>query len=107
DPGKLNKRVFEALIQAGAMDSLGTNRATLTAQLPEAVKAAEQNLRDREAGPTSLDAGTQTGRRARHARALPVGPPDRSVARGVDATRDLPDRRDRAALRTACAPRQW
>jgi len=54
DPGKLNKRVFEALIQAGAMDSLGTNRATLTAQLPEAVKAAEQNLRDREAGQNDM-----------------------------------------------------
>ncbi|HEX7348234.1 MAG TPA: DNA polymerase III subunit alpha [Rhodanobacteraceae bacterium] len=48
--GKLNKRVFEALIQSGAMDGLGANRATLTAQLPEAVKAAEQSLRDQEAG---------------------------------------------------------
>src|SRR5690348_13013043 len=54
DPGKLNKRVFEALIQAGAMDSLGVNRATLTAQLPEAVKAAEQSLRDREAGQNDM-----------------------------------------------------
>ena len=54
DPGKLNKRVFEALIQAGAMDSLGANRATLTAQLPEAVKAAEQSLRDREAGQNDM-----------------------------------------------------
>jgi len=54
DPGKLNKRVFEALIQAGAMDSLGANRATLTAQLPEAVKAAEQALRDREAGQNDM-----------------------------------------------------
>ncbi|HEX7324822.1 MAG TPA: DNA polymerase III subunit alpha, partial [Rhodanobacteraceae bacterium] len=50
DSGKLNKRVFEALIHAGALDSLGANRATLTTQLPEAVKAAEQSLRDREAG---------------------------------------------------------
>ncbi|HVU80544.1 MAG TPA: DNA polymerase III subunit alpha [Rhodanobacteraceae bacterium] len=54
DPGKLNKRVFEALIQSGAMDSLGENRATLTAQLPEAVKAAEQSLRDREAGQNDM-----------------------------------------------------
>jgi DNA polymerase-3 subunit alpha len=54
DPGKLNKRVFEALIQSGAMDSLGANRATLTAQLPEAVKAAEQSLRDREAGQNDM-----------------------------------------------------
>ncbi|HEX7370390.1 MAG TPA: DNA polymerase III subunit alpha [Rhodanobacteraceae bacterium] len=54
DSGKLNKRVFEALIQAGAMDSLGANRATLAAQLPEAVKAAEQSLRDREAGQNDM-----------------------------------------------------
>ncbi|HET7561608.1 MAG TPA: DNA polymerase III subunit alpha [Rhodanobacteraceae bacterium] len=54
DPGKLNKRVFEALIQSGALDSLGENRATLTAQLPEAVKAAEQSLRDREAGQNDM-----------------------------------------------------
>ena len=54
DPGKLNKRVFEALIQSGAVDSLGANRATLTAQLPEAVKAAEQSLRDREAGQNDM-----------------------------------------------------
>jgi DNA polymerase-3 subunit alpha len=46
--------VFEALIQSGAMDALGANRATLTAQLPEAVKAAEQNLRDREAGQNDM-----------------------------------------------------
>jgi len=54
DPGKLNKRVFEALIQSGAMDALGANRATLAAQLPEAVKAAEQSLRDREAGQNDM-----------------------------------------------------
>ncbi|HKZ09315.1 MAG TPA: DNA polymerase III subunit alpha [Rhodanobacteraceae bacterium] len=54
DSGKLNKRVFEALIQSGAMDTLGANRATLTAQLPEAVKAAEQSLRDREAGQNDM-----------------------------------------------------
>ncbi|HEU0276224.1 MAG TPA: DNA polymerase III subunit alpha [Rhodanobacteraceae bacterium] len=52
--GKLNKRVFEALIQAGALDTLGPNRATLTAQLPEAVKAAEQSSRDREAGQNDM-----------------------------------------------------
>ena len=50
DPGKLNKRVLEALIQSGAMDGLAANRATLMAQLPEAARAAEQHLRDRAAG---------------------------------------------------------
>jgi DNA polymerase-3 subunit alpha len=54
DSGKLNKRVFEALIQSGAMDALGSNRASLIAQLPEAVRAAEQSLRDREAGQNDM-----------------------------------------------------
>ncbi len=52
--GKLNKRVFEALIQAGALDALGPNRATLTTQLPDAVKAAEQSSRDRAAGQNDM-----------------------------------------------------
>jgi DNA polymerase III subunit alpha len=50
DPQKLNKRVLEALIHAGALDGLAPNRATLMAQLPEVVRAADQRLRDREAG---------------------------------------------------------
>ncbi|GAP66527.1 DNA-directed DNA polymerase III PolC [Mizugakiibacter sediminis] len=50
DPAKLNKRVLEALILSGALDGLAANRATLMAQLPEAMKAAEQQLRDRVAG---------------------------------------------------------
>ncbi|MDE2225815.1 MAG: DNA polymerase III subunit alpha, partial [Xanthomonadaceae bacterium] len=74
DPGKLNKRVFEALIQAGAMDSLGVNRATLTAQLPEAVKAAEQSLRDREAGQNDMF-GAALAPVASVSIATPVQPP--------------------------------
>ncbi len=50
DTSRLNKRVLEALIQAGAMDSFKAHRAALTAQLPEAVRAAEQAGRDRESG---------------------------------------------------------
>jgi len=54
DPGKLNKRVLEALIQSGACDALAPNRATLMAQLPEAVRAAEQHQRDRAAGQNDM-----------------------------------------------------
>ena len=54
DPGKLNKRVLEALILAGAMDALAPHRAVLMAQLPEAVKAAEQQQRDRAAGQNDM-----------------------------------------------------
>ncbi len=50
DTARLNKRVLEALIQAGAMDSFKAHRAALTVQLPEAVRAAEQAGRDRESG---------------------------------------------------------
>jgi DNA polymerase-3 subunit alpha len=42
DPGRLNRRAFEALIQAGALDGLGPNRAALMVGLPGALAAAEQ-----------------------------------------------------------------
>ena len=54
DAQKINKRVLEALIQSGAMDGLGRNRATLMAHLPEAMRAAEQALRDRESGQVDI-----------------------------------------------------
>ena len=50
DAQKINKRTLEALILCGAMDALAGNRATLMAQLPEAVRAAEQQARDVQAG---------------------------------------------------------
>jgi DNA polymerase-3 subunit alpha len=50
DMRKANKRVLEALIRSGAMDNLGENRATLMAQLPEAVKTAEQHVRNSAVG---------------------------------------------------------
>ena len=57
DSGKLNRRVLEALVQAGALDSLGANRASLMLQLPEVMKATEQLAREREAGQASLFGG--------------------------------------------------
>ncbi|MBC6941508.1 MAG: DNA polymerase III subunit alpha [Xanthomonadales bacterium] len=50
DPTKVNKRVFDALILAGALDGLGPNRASLAEQLPEALRAAEQRARDAQSG---------------------------------------------------------
>jgi len=47
---RLNKRVYEALILSGTLDGLAKNRASLMAQLPEAIRAAEQSARDAEAG---------------------------------------------------------
>ncbi len=54
DAQKLNKRVFEALIMSGSMDALAKNRASLMAQLPEAVRAAEQQARDVQAGQNDM-----------------------------------------------------
>jgi DNA polymerase-3 subunit alpha len=50
DATKLNRRVLEALIHAGALDALGPNRASLMLQLPEVLKATEQLTRDKAAG---------------------------------------------------------
>jgi DNA polymerase-3 subunit alpha len=50
DLRKVNKRALEALIRAGAFDSLGTDRAVLMASLPAAMQAAEQSASTRDAG---------------------------------------------------------
>ena len=57
DSTRLNKRVLEALVNAGALDTLGINRPSLHAQLPEALKATEQLARERESGQNSLFGG--------------------------------------------------
>ncbi len=60
DLSSVNKRVLEALIKAGALDTIGENRATLLANLPEALKAAEQAAQAAAAGQDDLfgDAST-------------------------------------------------
>ncbi|CTP84234.1 DNA polymerase III subunit alpha [Xanthomonas graminis] len=60
ESAKLNKRTLEALINAGAMDGLGSNRATLMLQLPEVMKATEQMARERASGQNSLFGGADT-----------------------------------------------
>ncbi|MCL1499369.1 DNA polymerase III subunit alpha [Xanthomonas nasturtii] len=54
---KLNRRTLEAMINAGAMDGLGKNRASLMLQLPEVMKATEQMARERASGQNSLFGG--------------------------------------------------
>ncbi|MEO8810049.1 MAG: DNA polymerase III subunit alpha [Rhodanobacter sp.] len=54
DPARLNRRVLEALILSGALDALAPNRASLMLQLPDAIKAAEQHLRDRQSGQNDM-----------------------------------------------------
>ncbi|RZA29551.1 MAG: DNA polymerase III subunit alpha, partial [Lysobacteraceae bacterium] len=57
DSSKLNRRALEALVNSGALDALGGNRASLMLQLPEVVKATDQLARERDAGQVSLFGG--------------------------------------------------
>ncbi|MGN6328460.1 MAG: DNA polymerase III subunit alpha [Rhodanobacter sp.] len=54
DPTRLNRRVLEALILSGALDALAATRASLMEQLPNAMKAAEQHLRDKQSGQNDM-----------------------------------------------------
>ncbi|HEX4881849.1 MAG TPA: DNA polymerase III subunit alpha [Porticoccaceae bacterium] len=71
DGRRLNKRVLDALVRAGAMDSLGPaqdargqpaeigyRRAVLAAAMEEAIRRAEQQSRDEDAGMGDLFGGT-------------------------------------------------
>ncbi|WP_163933010.1 DNA polymerase III subunit alpha [Paraferrimonas sp. SM1919] len=54
DLKKINKRVIEKLITAGAMDSLGPHRAAMMATLPDAIKAASQHAAAEAGGQADL-----------------------------------------------------
>ncbi|HEX6832982.1 MAG TPA: DNA polymerase III subunit alpha, partial [Rudaea sp.] len=60
DAQKLNKRVLEALVLSGALDALGNNRASLMVQIPEAMRAAEQEARDVQTGQNDMFGATRT-----------------------------------------------
>ncbi len=54
DLNKLNRRVLEALIRSGSLDSLGPNRATHMNRLSAAMQLGEQNTRAAAAGQVDL-----------------------------------------------------
>ncbi|HET19558.1 MAG TPA: DNA polymerase III subunit alpha, partial [Chromatiales bacterium] len=54
DRGRLNRRVLEAMIRAGALDGLGPNRASLMAALPDALRLAEAAAEQEAAGQGDL-----------------------------------------------------
>ena len=54
DLKKLNKRVMERLIKAGALDALGPSRAILMASLEKAMKQADQAAKDKAMGQADL-----------------------------------------------------
>jgi DNA polymerase III subunit alpha len=54
EQAKLNRRVLEALIRSGALDSVGANRATLMHALPGAMQLADQSIRARAVGQNDM-----------------------------------------------------
>ncbi|MBP3973755.1 DNA polymerase III subunit alpha [Pseudoxanthomonas spadix] len=58
---RLNRRTLEAMVNAGALDELGRNRASLMLQLPEVIKVTEQLARERASGQNSLFGGGDSG----------------------------------------------
>ncbi len=54
DLQKLNRRVLEALLRSGSLDTLGSNRATLMERLPRALQLGEQDSRASRAGQDDL-----------------------------------------------------
>lgn len=54
DPRRVNRRALEAMIRAGALDSLRAGRAVLMAALDDALKAAEQSASNRDSGIADL-----------------------------------------------------
>jgi len=54
DANRLNKRVLEALIKSGAMDSLGANRATLMHHVQDAMQMADQSIKARAVGQNDM-----------------------------------------------------
>jgi DNA polymerase-3 subunit alpha len=54
DPRKVNRRAIEALVRAGAFDTLEAPRWVLMAGIDEALRTAEQNAANRDAGMLDL-----------------------------------------------------
>lgn len=57
DSSKLNKRVYEAMIRAGALDCFHKNRALLLANLPNALSVADKHASDLATGMGDLFGG--------------------------------------------------
>ena len=57
DSRKVNRRVLEAMIRAGALDGMAPNRATLMASLGVAMQSAEQHQRNEAQGMEDLFGG--------------------------------------------------
>lgn len=60
DLSKMNKRVLESMIKAGAFDQLDTDRANLFSQLEPALNWAQQKQKEAASGQTSLFSQIET-----------------------------------------------
>ena len=92
DAKKINRRVLEALIRAGALDSCGTNRATLMHQLEFVLKVADQQAHNQQAGILDLfaDPSTQSTPVDRSLLPAPIADwPDRQRLQGEKETLGL------------------
>jgi DNA polymerase-3 subunit alpha len=54
DMKKINKRVMDSLVKAGALDSLGGHRASLEASLSKALHIAEQHRKNSDSGQNDM-----------------------------------------------------
>ena len=54
DPKKMNKKVIECLIKAGAFDQLGAHRAQLMSGYTTLLERAQREMKDKELGQSSL-----------------------------------------------------
>jgi DNA polymerase-3 subunit alpha len=92
DAQRTGKRVLEALLNSGALDGLDPqrNRGRLAAQLPEAMRAAEQRQREREAGQSSLFGfGTEPAAASSTAAVQLPDAPDWSVTQKLAGEREV------------------
>jgi len=54
DHEKINRRTLEAMVKSGAMDCFGETRRGLMHQVPEALRSADQEAKDRAAGQNDM-----------------------------------------------------
>jgi DNA polymerase-3 subunit alpha len=74
DLRQVNKRVLEALVQSGSMDSFGASRSRLFAAIDPALEYGQKQRADREAGQVSLFGGSTDDEPAGAAEQLPDVP---------------------------------
>ena len=91
DLHKVNKRMLEGLIKAGAFDSLGGKRSQFMAMLDQAIEDGAAAQREREMGQTSIFGGDLSGNGSAHSHVEPALPnlPEWDQAQRLKFEREL------------------